>query len=156
MRRIDADALMERLFEKQREYANTPLYVAGLSDAGVLIAEAPTVEPVRDSDRLPRLLTFDEIKRIAQKEAYRIKSEEVEPVWLEEVNDGIASLNLVLISWWYDPDMPDDNPEDFNFIVKFFGTDLDDCMGYNSFGKRWRIWSARPTKEEMSAAPWQD
>lgn len=101
----------------------------------------------------PRLLELEEVKAIALREAERILSTEVEPVWLEQNEGGLTRLVLVLISWWYMEGIDKDETE-FEFIVKYFGTDLDDTLNYLDYGTRWRVWSSKPTIEQRKAVEW--
>ena len=100
-------------------------------------------------------MTLEEVKAIALREAKRILSSEVEPVWLEQNEDGLTKLSLVLISWWYieNIDIGRDETE-FEFIVKYFGSDLDDTLNYLDYGTRWRVWSSKPTIEQREAVKW--
>lgn len=104
--------------------------------------------------RKPRLLGLEEVKAIALREAERILSTEVEPVWLEQNDGGLTRLVLVLISWWYMEGIDKDETE-FEFIVKYFGTDLDDTLNYLDYGTRWRSWSGKPSKDQRRDTPWE-
>lgn len=101
----------------------------------------------------PRLLGLGEVKAIALREAERILSTEVEPVWLEQNEGGLTRLVLVLISWWYMEGIDKDETE-FEFIAKHFGTDIDDTLNYLDYGTRWRVWSSKPTIEQRKAVNW--
>ena len=100
-----------------------------------------------------RLLGLGEVKAIALREAERILSTEVEPVWLEQNEGGLTRLVLVLISWWYMEGIDKDETE-FEFIAKHFGTDIDDTLNYLDYGTRWRVWSSNPTIEQRKAVNW--
>lgn len=102
----------------------------------------------------PRLMTLEEVKAIALRETERILSSGVEPVWLEQNDDGLTNLNLVLISWWYMDNLDEDETE-FEFIAKYFGTDIDDTLNYLDYGTRWRVWSSKPTIEQRKAVKWE-
>lgn len=103
----------------------------------------------------PRLLGLEEVKAIALRESKRTLSSKVEPVWLEQNEDGLTNLALVLISWWYMEGIDEDETE-FEFIAKYFGTDLDDTLNYLDYGTRWRVWSNKPTIEQRKAVKWDD
>ena len=100
-----------------------------------------------------RLLGLEEVKAIALREAERILSTEVEPVWLEQNEGGMTRLVLVLISWWYMEGIDQDETE-FEFIAKHFGTDFDDTLNYLDYGTCWRVWSSKPTIEQRKAVKW--
>lgn len=144
MRLIDADEL-------SRDFCPGETYRAG--EIQDVIDAAPTVQLVGDSEQLPRLLGLEEVKAIALREAERTLSTEVEPVWLEQNEGGMTRLVLVLISWWYMEGIDKDETE-FEFIAKYFGTDLDDTLNYLDYGTRWRCWSAKPSKELRKVTPW--
>lgn len=103
----------------------------------------------------PRLLGLEEVKAIALRETKRIQSSEVEPVWLEQNEDGLANMKLALISWWYMEGIDEDETE-FEFIAKYFGTDFDDTLRYLDYGTRWRVWSSKPTIEQRKAVKWDE
>ena len=104
-------------------------------------------------DQEPHLLGLEEVKAIALREATRILSTEVEPVWLEQNEGGITNLSLVLISWWY-MEYIDEDESAFEFIAKYFGTDIDETLKYLDYGTRWRVWSSKPTIEQRKAVKW--
>ena len=101
----------------------------------------------------PRLLGLEEVKAIAIRETKRFLSSDVEPVWLERNDGGLTNLALVLLPWWYMEDIDVDETE-FEFIAKFFGTDLDATLNYCDYGTRWRVWSSKPTIEQRRAVKW--
>ena len=103
----------------------------------------------------PRVLTLEEVKAIALRETERILSTEVEPVWLEQIAGGLTNLELALISWWYMEDIDKDETE-FEFIAKYFGTDIDETLNYLDYGTRWRVWSSKPTIEQRKAVKWNE
>jgi len=102
---------------------------------------------------LPKILTLEAVKGIGTRESRRVESADVEPVWLERLEDDLSNLSMVLVSWWY-CDFMDQSEDEFDFIVKYFGTDFDDTLDYNSYGKTWRIWNNKPTEEQRKAAEW--
>lgn len=102
----------------------------------------------------PRLLGLEEVKAIALREAERILSSKVEPVWLEQNEGGLTNLALVLISWWYMEGVDEDETA-FEFIAKHFGTDIDDTLNYLDYGKRWRAWTRKPSLEQRKEAAWK-
>jgi len=102
----------------------------------------------------PRLLTLDEVTKIGRRESGRTSGEDVNPVWLEEtttlLGKTVKTLYMVLLSKPFD--FPDAGEE--MFYAKYFGTDLDDALRPEKYGKRWRCWSAKPSKEQREAVKW--
>ena len=92
---------------------------------------------------------------IKTKEEYLNEEMEGDIVWLETRDDTL---------WWLGP-----NPEghwsgwalhheDFSNGTDFltFGVELLTYLSDDEYGKLWRIWTSKPTWEEMKGAAWDD
>ena len=134
MRMIDADLLMK---EASHLWASTPDREELSKKLMNAINHAPTVESVRDSDRLPRVLRREEIYSLPH--GYCILERMGEDRWTE---DYLMDVLLYCVG--------------VTDIATFVTMDGLERFIMADYGKTWRIWTDIPTDEERSAVPWQN
>ena len=98
----------------------------------------------------PRVMTLNEAREIANRESKREDSTEIEPVWLEQFYGKISSMHMVLINHLI-------TGEEYGateYIVSYFGSDMDDYLYPETYGRTWRVWTSKPSKEQRKETPW--
>ena len=92
----------------------------------------------------PHLLTVEEVTELGKKEANAsAKLLDYVPVWIEDtptVPPQIVVLDKLGDTIW----------------ASRIGTRCTEWYKVNDYGKTWRCWSAKPTKEQREAAKWND
>lgn len=100
----------------------------------------------------PRVLTLDEVKAIGTQNFNQMRDENTRLIWGEGRNTN--SLRIVKLTY-HDFGL-EDNEEEEPIILNYIGTDFFDNFNSSTYGKDWRCWSAKPTKEQRKATQWKE
>lgn len=103
--------------------------------------------PLKDNE--PRVLTLDEVMAISTQNFNQMRNENTRLIWSEERNAN--TLNIAKPTY-YDFELEDS--EEKPIILNYIGTDFFDNFNPSTYGKDWRCWSAKPTKEQMESVKW--
>lgn len=90
-----------------------------------------------------RVLTLEEVLEIASSDYNTPEKESV--LWLEGRGEegGYATI-------------PNIFAEDGKIVVEFSGIGFDVALITEGYGKHWRCWRRKPTKNERENTPWED
>lgn len=96
----------------------------------------------------PRMLTLDEVKAIGTQNFNQMRDENTRLIWTEERNANVLRITKPTYYDFFEEE--DEEP----IIINYIGTDFYDHFGQKTYGKDWRCWSAKPTKEQMESVKW--
>ena len=97
-------------------------------------------------DRMPRLLTLEEVQGVGRDNWDAPSGEDIdhESVCLQ---DG-RYIHMALPTYHYRPEWGD-TEEDNVVRMEFFGSDHAERYECVDYGRTWRCWTAKPSKEQM-------
>ncbi len=85
----------------------------------------------------PKVLTLEEIKK------------------LQSLRDGAIWLEMIEGNVVY-PALPEMSLQNVTYLVAIPFRDYRDWLNNEYYGRTWRCWSARPTKEQREKIPWME
>ena len=145
-RMIDAEALLKDIGEEPMKWADSPEEIQEYIDwkrTVAIINSAPTIDaiPVKKfcewlallKEQEARLLTLEEVKAFDWDYCYL----EEERLPGKEYRTVCGDYALTCITW----------PCVASLRIQY---------GDNSYGKKWRCWSAKPTDEQRRAVKWDE
>lgn len=101
--------------------------------------------------QLPRVMTYDEVKAAGKSNKYEHLDDRIIFIWLE-----IRGGKIVLVRPEYSYYHEWDNDYKHCILLDFVNFKFDELFWEKDYGKAWRCWTKRPTKEQRKAAKWDD